>query len=236
MSESNTKTIYEKISAIRKMVEALRKNKDGYGYKYVSDDEILAKVTAGLEKYKLDVYPRIRPGTTVVTPYSVEKNKVLKNGDVIKDRSNEIIVQSDMEFEWIDLENPESRIVIPWAMVGQQSDASQAFGSGLTYCNRYFFLKFFKSSTVESDPDLWRAKQSEARDFEEKLAAQEIIKVVDEICKKNTNEDNRDGLTDIIKGVVVLNGKSSANYSKVEDPEMAARLLDAVKKYFNIEV
>lgn len=35
--------LFEKISAIRKMVEALQKNKAGYGYRYVSEDEILAK-------------------------------------------------------------------------------------------------------------------------------------------------------------------------------------------------
>ena len=227
-------SISMKLAAIRKMVEALQKNKSGYGYKYVSEDEILAKVTAGLEKYKLDVYPKIVPGTAVVTPYSSKKNKVLKDGSVIEDIVNDVLVSAQMEFEWVDLESGET-LSIPWVLVGQQGDASQAFGSGLTYCMRYFFLKFFKSSTLESDPDAWRSKQNEAMNAEEKLVAQSIIANVDEICKANTTDENKEGLVTLIKGIVKVNGKSSANYAKVEDPEVASKLLEAVKKYFKIK-
>lgn len=35
--------IYQKLARIRKQVEVIQKNKSGYGYKYVSEDEILAK-------------------------------------------------------------------------------------------------------------------------------------------------------------------------------------------------
>ena len=227
--------IYVKIAKIREMVEALQKNKSGYGYKYVSEDEILAKVTAGLKKYNIDAYPRIKEGTTEVIPYSVKKNKILKDGSIIEDITNDIIVSADMEFEWINLDNPEERYVVPWSLVGQQGDASQAFGSGLTYCTRYFFLKFFKSSTLESDPDQWRSKQQEAMNAEEKEVAQEIIKRVDEICQANTNEKNKDGLIKLVKGIVKKNGKASADYSVVDDPAVATKLLEEVKKYFNIK-
>ena len=44
-------SIYQKLAGIRKMVEVIRKNKSGYNYKYVSEDEILARVTAGMDKY-----------------------------------------------------------------------------------------------------------------------------------------------------------------------------------------
>lgn len=228
-------SIYTKIANIRKMVETLQKNKAGYGYKYVSEDEILAKVTAGLEKYKLDCYPKIVPGTTSVVPYTAKKNKILKDGSVLEDTINEIIVSSEINFEWVNLEDPSETLVVPWILVGQQSDASQAFGSGLTYCTRYFFLKFFKSATLESDPDQWRSKQKEAFDIENRVVAAEIIKTVDTICQSNVNDENRQGLADVIKGIVKVNGKASANYSKVEDPEIARRLLEEIKKYFGIE-
>ena len=227
--------LFTKIAKIREMVEALQKNKAGYGYKYVSEDEILAKVTAGLKKYNIDAYPRIKEGTTEVIPYSVKKNKVLKDGTVLEDITNDIIVKSEMEFEWIDLDNPEDRYVVPWAMVGQQGDASQAFGSGLTYCTRYFFLKFFKSSTLESDPDQWRSKQQEAMNAEEKEVAQEIIKRVDEICQANTNDKNKEDLIKIIKKYAKKNGKAVADYNVIEDPAMAAKLLEEVKALFGIK-
>lgn len=101
--------LFQKLAKIRGMVEALQKNKAGYGYKYVSEDEILAKVTAGLKKYELDVYPKIIPGTTVVTPYITKKTKVGKTGNVFEENVNEVIVSAEMEFEWVNLENPEER-------------------------------------------------------------------------------------------------------------------------------
>ena len=35
--------LVQKLAGIRKMVEVIRKNKSGYNYKYVSEDEILAR-------------------------------------------------------------------------------------------------------------------------------------------------------------------------------------------------
>ena len=41
--------IYQKLARIRKQVEVIQKNKSGYGYKYVSEDEILAKKVPALD-------------------------------------------------------------------------------------------------------------------------------------------------------------------------------------------
>ncbi|MBO7462029.1 MAG: ERF family protein [Bacteroidales bacterium] len=224
-----------KISKIREMVEALQKNKSGYGYKYVSEDEILAKVTAGLKKLNVDVYPKIVPGTMSVIPYSVTKLKVLKDGTRYEEPVNDVIVSAEMIFEWVNLEDPKDRMEIPWNLVGQQADVSQAFGSGLTYCMRYFFLKFFKSSTLESDPDAWRSKQQEAMFAEDKEVVQAIISEIDSICQANITEENKAGLMKILKTHVKKNGKASADYTAIEDPAVASRVLDEVKKYFDID-
>ena len=42
--------LYQKLAKIRKQVEVVQKNKSGYGYKYVTDDELLAKITVGIRK------------------------------------------------------------------------------------------------------------------------------------------------------------------------------------------
>ena len=47
-------------------------------------------------------------------------------------------------------------------MVGQQSDASQEFGSGLTYSSRYFLFKYFSIATSDADPDTLLKKQRAA--------------------------------------------------------------------------
>lgn len=230
----NTKemNIFEKLAAIRKMVEALQKNKSGYGYKYVSEDEILAKVTAGLEKYGLDVFPSLVPGTTVVLPHTTKKTKASKDGKIYEENVNEVIVSSEMNFQWVNLDNPSEKYDVPWIIVGQQSDVSQALGSGLTYCTRYFYLKFFKSSTLESDPDNWRSKQEEAKRAEDKLVAADIIKEVDAIVKEKVTEDNRPEITNLIKKFAVKKGKASADYTAIEDPVVASNLLNAVIEFF----
>ncbi|MPM14178.1 hypothetical protein SDC9_60538 [bioreactor metagenome] len=158
MSLEASMNLYQKLAKIRKMVGVMQKNKAGYGYKYTTEDEILAKITAGMEKYSVSLLPIIKSGTSGITPYKY----VDKKG---KD-AYEIIVNADMLFRWVNDENPAEFIDVDWLLVGQQSDAAQAVGSGLTYCNRYFLLKYFQVSTVEDDPDNWRSKKQAAIDEE----------------------------------------------------------------------
>lgn len=227
--------IFQKLSQIRGMVEALQKNKSGYGYKYVSEDEILAKVTAGLKKYKLDVYPHIVHDTVTVTPYLTKKTKVTKTGEVYEENVNEVIISAEMNFEWVNLENPEERYVVPWVVTGQQSDVSQALGSGLTYCTRYFFLKFFKSSTIESDPDSWRGKQENALNEEEAVVAKEIVKDIDRIVKENMTEEKRPEFITLLKKYIKKNGKASGDYLSITNPVVASEVLKAVKEFFGLK-
>ena len=44
-----------------------------YGYKYVTDDELLAKITVGMDKYGVSLVPNIVPGTLRVEPYTYKK-------------------------------------------------------------------------------------------------------------------------------------------------------------------
>ena len=67
MSEQ-TGNIYQKLAKVRKQVEVIRKNKSGYGYKYVTEDEILAKISVFMDKYHLSLVPSIQSGTTRVEP------------------------------------------------------------------------------------------------------------------------------------------------------------------------
>ena len=59
--------IYEKLAKIRKNVEVLQKNASGYGYKYVSEDLILEKITGLMDRYGLSLIPSIVQGSTAVT-------------------------------------------------------------------------------------------------------------------------------------------------------------------------
>lgn len=235
MSEETNLNLVQKLAKIREMVEVLRKNKSGYNYKYVTEDEILARVAAGMKKYGVSLTPSVVPGTLVVSPYHYVKTKNTKSGDQLKEDVNEILVQAEASFTWTDNDKPSEKIVVPWAIVGQQSDASQALGSALTYANRYFMLKFFQVATPDDDPDNWKDKKEEAEHEAELVVTRQIITKIDAHVRgyldANDNTDEaRKTLTELVKKYVRNGNKPSADYvSHLTDPDVANKLLEALK-------
>lgn len=241
MSASNQEitqmNLYEKLERIRKLVEVLRKDKKGFNYKYTTEESVLAKVTFGMAKYHVSLVPSITPNTATSQLINYENVKVTKDGKTIKSPVNEYLVQAEMTYTWVNNDNMEDSIVVPWLLVGSQSDPSQAFGSGLTYSNRYFILKFFHVATTEDDPDNWRQKQAEAKAIEGAEVCKGIIEQIDKKVKSMLKDD-KDGkikakITETLKDNIVINGKKSANYINLTEPEMAAKALEALN---NMEV
>lgn len=234
MSESKL-NIYQKLAKIRKPVAVLRKNKQGFGYKYVTEDLILEKITGLMEKYGVSLFPEITPGTTTVTPYSYTKTKLNKNGEPLQETVNDIIVQSEVCWTWVNDENPEDRHTVPWTLVGQQSDAAQAFGTGLSYSSRYFLLKYFNVATTEEDPDAWRSRQKEAEQAEEIETAKAIIDQVHIFVNEylESHPDDREKVLELTKKYTKkANKKSTNNYYDIKDPEIAAQFYHELTAVF----
>lgn len=186
MAELN---LYQKLAKIREYVEVMKRDKAAFGYSYVTDTELLAKITAGMKEYNVSLIPSIVPGTTQVIPYRYDKTKTKKDGTVISDTTvyvSEILVSSDAVFTWVNDENPDEKIEVPWVAVGQQADASMAFGAGLTYSYRYFLLKYFGVATPNDDPDNWRSKQKQAEAEAEQRAYAEANKEIESKRKEIT--------------------------------------------------
>lgn len=229
MAEQN---IYQKLSRIRKAVEVMKRDTRGYGYMYTKEESILAKITTYMDKLNLSLVPGIVPGTTIVSPYNYKKTKVTAKGDVFEENVNEILVQADMVWQWINNDNPEERVEVPWAMVGQQSDASQAFGSGLTYSSRYFLLKYFNVATSNDDPDEFRRKQKETEAEEDRLIADKTVEVIHSFVTKRLEKvpDDRDAIMETVKKYV-----KSCNYYDISDSITAAKLLQDLQNKFKEE-
>lgn len=228
--EAEGLNLYQRLSKIRKQLEVIQKDSSGYGYKYVSEAEILSKLSIWLDKMGLLLIPEIVPGTfqAHVEEFNTEKFDK-KLGDVVKERKYEALTSGQMTFTWVNIDKPEEKLVIPWAFAGQQADASQAFGSGLTYCTRYFLLKFFNIATTEDDPDNWRSKQQAAEKHESVLLAKEIIQLVDEEAKAFVSNSPdvahaKEALMTVVKKYV-----KSGNYMKIEEPALAKKLLEEIK-------
>ena len=231
MAEANM-NIYQKLAKIRKQVEVMKRDAKGFNYTYTTEERILAKVTVQMDKLRLSLIPSIVPESTVVIPYSVTETKTTSKGDVYDKNVNEILVQSDMVWTWVNNDNPDERIEVPWAMVGQQSDASQAFGSGLTYSSRYFLLKYFNIATSDADPDAFRKKQKAAEAEEQKLIASEITATIDTYLKDHVYKkpEDRDAALEIVSKYI-----KSGNYLEIKDPILARSLLAALQEKFGTQ-
>lgn len=225
--------LLQKLAKIRKMTEVIQKNKKGFNYKYTSIDEILARVTAGMDKYGVSLIPKVEHSTEVVNPVQYEKTKFTKDGTQYSEQINEIITYASVTYTWVNNDNPDDYIEVPWFVVGSQQDPAQAFGSGLTYGLRQFMLQFFQIATLDGDdPDNWRSKQREAEQMESKLIAEKIVEEINTFVNDALAEhpEKREDVIALTKKYVKINGKPSGNYLSITDPSIATELLSALKE------
>ena len=193
MSEENLSLI-KKLAKIRNISDVAQKNKQGYGYTYTDITEILANVTAGMKKYGVSLLPSIVPGTSKIEQVTTVNTKTDKQGRTYDKKDTEMLFSADMVYKWVNDDNPEEFIEIPWAVVGSQSDPSQSLGSGLTYCSRYFLTNYFQIAQSDLDVDAYRSKQKAAEASEDKAIAEAIIDQFDTILKQflADNQDKKD--------------------------------------------
>lgn len=230
--------LLQKLAKIRKMTEVVVKNKKGFNYKYTSIDEILARVTAGMDKYGVSLIPKITPGSEVVTPYHYDKIRSTKDGKQYTEPINEIITQACITYVWVNNSDPSDCIEVPWFIVGSQQDPAQALGSGLTYGLRQFMIQFFQIATLdEDDPDNWRSKQREAEELEDRMIAEKIVEQVHALVTEHLAKtpDDKQKIVALTKQYVKENGKATANYYAIKSSATATELLNALKKEFNKE-
>lgn len=229
MSESLN--LIQKLAKIRVMSDVVKKDKKGYNYSYADITTILANITAGMKKYGVSLIPAIVPGTAKVAQNVVTNTKIDKQGRPYDNTVTEMLVRADMVFKWVNDENPSEVLEVPWFVTGSQSDPSQAFGSGLTYCTRYFLCNYFEIAQADSDVDAYRSKQKIAESSEEKQIAEEIIKNFDVSLKKflADNPNKKDETKAFIERYA-----KNANYLAIKEPILASKLLNDFKNKFNI--
>lgn len=232
MAEENLSLI-KKLAKIRNISDVAQKNKQGYGYTYTDITEILANVTAGMKKYGVSLLPSIVPGTSKIEQVTTVNTKTDKQGRTYDKKDTEMLFSADMVYKWVNDDNPDEFIEIPWAVVGAQSDPSQSLGSGLTYCSRYFLTNYFQIAQSDLDVDAYRSKQKAAEASEDKAIAEAIIEQFDTILKQflADNQDKKDEVKKFISKYV-----KNANYPAIKDPALASKLLEDFKNtYINKE-
>jgi len=146
--------LWQKLVAIRKDIDVFVKNGKSYGYDYVTGSQILHKIKNNMDELQVILMPKMGEHKTWQYSYKNQKGREI----------TDFVIEGDGFYEWINAEKPEERETIPWKFFGQQDDVSKAYGSALTYSERYFLLKFFGIPTDEDDADAknTRGKQQNA--------------------------------------------------------------------------
>ena len=224
--------LIQKLAKIRAISDVVSKEKRGYNYTYADITTILANITAGMKKYGVSLIPSVVPGTAEVSQNVVTNTKFDKTGKAYDNTVTEMIVKAEMIFRWVNDENPEETIEVPWFVTGSQTDPSQAFGSGLTYCTRYFLCNYFQIAQADSDVDTYRSKQKAAEESEGKAIAEEIIHGFDMLIKQFL-ADNPEKVDEVKK--FISKYAKNANYLAIKEPMLASKLLADFKEKFNVE-
>lgn len=165
--EKEKMTLDQKLMELKKIVSIMQKDSEGHGYNYVSEESILLALNAKMIELGLKLTPKFKAGTLYSEVVNYQNAKGQPKTDVL--------VRSEIQFIWKDIETGETE-VIDWALLGQQADGSQALGSGLTYANRYFLLKYFNVATSNDDPDKIRSDIAAEEERKKISAVQTKIK------------------------------------------------------------
>lgn len=224
--------LVQKLAKIRAISDVVSKEKRGYNYTYADITTILANITAGMKKYGVSLIPSVVPGTTEVSQNVVTNTKFDKTGKAYDSTATEMLVKAEMVFKWVNDESPEEFIEVPWFVTGSQTDPSQAFGSGLTYCTRYFLCNYFQIAQSDSDVDTYRSKQKAAEESEEKAIAEEIINGFDTLVKRFL-ADNPDKVDEVKK--FISKYAKNANYLAIKEPMLASKVLADFKAKYKVE-
>ena len=230
MAEEKELNLIQKLAKIRSIADVAIRDKKGFNYTYADIAQILASVKSGMKKYEISLIPMITPETAQISQNVIVNTKFSKTGEQYDQKATEMLFQADMVFRWVDDANPENYLDVPWVAAGSQSDPSQAFGSAMTYCTRYFLTNYFQIPQVAADDvDSYRSKQKAAEVSEDKAIAEEIIKQFDTVFKAYLadNPDKNDEMKKFVQRYV-----KDANYFKIKEPALASKLLEDFRQNY----
>lgn len=147
--------LYQKIADVKANIDGFTKDTKGYNYSYVSGSQVLHRIRNKMIEHNL-----------LLVPYT--ENEEVTETTNAKGKP-EHIIKLKLTYKWINADNPQEILEVPFFAVGQQDDVSKAHGTALTYAERYFLMKFFNIPTDEDDAD--------AKEKQEKYSKPNVQKV-----------------------------------------------------------
>lgn len=143
--------IHQKLVEVKKSITGFSKDSKAgsgnyTGYEYVSGSQVLRAIKGKMDELGVLLIPEVDYETMKWEKH----NYKTKNGN----EKTDFIITMKMNYTWVNAEDPQDKITIPWVCIGQQTDdIAKAVGTAMTYNERYFLLKFLGLPTDEDDAD-----------------------------------------------------------------------------------
>ena len=147
--------LYQKLIEVRKVVPYLKKESQGHQYNYTGSSQVLAAVRMKLDELGLLLIPQV-----ISSKVSQETVEWTDNKGNPK-KTTTYFTELTMNMTWVNAENPEETISVPWYAQGIDTAGEKGVGKALTYAEKYFMLKQFNIATDKDDPDAFQAKMEE---------------------------------------------------------------------------
>lgn len=189
--------LYQKIADVKANIDGFTKDKKSYNYSYVSGSQVLHRIREKMLEHKLLLFPYTANETCEqieVTRFNKKANKEVT--------TTEFLVKLKMIYTWINADNPQEKQTVDFWATGQQDDPAKAYGTALTYAERYFLMKFFNIPTDEDDADA-----KEKQDKYSKVDPKNIETLKNEITmfSELMKSLNKDVSTDQVKQQLGIN-------------------------------
>ena len=159
--------LHEKLSEIRKSVEYIQKTEKGnQGAMYVDPAVLLTMIRKEMNEHGILLVPSVGNSEVKQIDAPTKNNADAKS----------YIYSGAMKYTWLDAADPEQNLSVPWFLTGKHmTDPAMAYGSALTYTERYFLLKFFQIPTSKDDPEFFESKTAEKISEKDIISLGEII-------------------------------------------------------------
>lgn len=150
--------IYQKLIEVRKAVPYLKKANEAKQYSYTGSSQVVGAIREAIDEHHLLLIPKIID-KNVMTETVDERDK---NGNVFKKKTT-YFTELTIEYTWVNADNPDETIVIPFYAQGVDIGGEKGVGKALTYAEKYFLLKQFNIATDNDDPDAFQQKVEESK-------------------------------------------------------------------------
>ena len=214
--------IYQKLVEVRKAVPYLQKSQQGQQYQYVGSSQVLAAVRKKMDELQLLLIPSITDKTLHLS--AIEQ---FKDSDKPIKRTITYFTELEMKMTWVNAENPDEKIEIPWYAQGVDIAGEKGVGKALTYGEKYFLLKQFNISTDKDDPDAFQDKVEQSKPKPKpEMPSTELIDNI----KNTANELAELRNTDPATVFENLNLKDLSKLNKLQAEQVLTKLENWFKK------